>query len=371
MSLRKSPQPSSQRLAANRTNAKHSTGPRSQQAKQKTRLNALQHGLYAENDPAVLTALGEDPNEYDALKRDLLTSYGPGDSLWYHQVEDLAKLYWRRRRLERAQGIFIRRALLDIERRERWRRAALVAATYEVTEHDIPDIQPPPSGDTLIRLRKLLSSLEIMQYQIPRGTFRPRYYAAVEMLSGGKLQTRARRIVHLLRLFADPVYIRDREETDEEYKAILEKDFGPMEAAGEEQRAELLKLIGEEMEVVKREMVWAEEIHAEEVEVERASLLIPMGEGWEVLLRQQEKLDRAIDRKVKLLLQMRKEWAREERKAEPAPEPDPSTEPEWDELQEEATTEAEEQRDDVTPAQNGVAPAEARAHADGFPLSRE
>ena len=45
--------------------------------------------------------------------------------------------------------------------------------------------------------------------------------------------------------------------------------------------------------------------------IARDSCLAPEGKTWEMLLRQEATLDRAIDRKVRILLTMRKEHARE------------------------------------------------------------
>jgi hypothetical protein len=67
-------------LAAARKNAQRSTGPRSPAAKQNSKLNALKHGERArpENHRQVMLALGENPEEFDNLKQELMTSFGPG-----------------------------------------------------------------------------------------------------------------------------------------------------------------------------------------------------------------------------------------------------------------------------------------------------
>ena len=106
MSLRKSPQLTPELLAAARQNAQHSTGPRSPAAKQNSKLNALKHGAYVsdENQRQAMLALGEDPEQFQTLKQELMSAFGPGDALWEKQIEDLAWLYWRRERLERAQA---------------------------------------------------------------------------------------------------------------------------------------------------------------------------------------------------------------------------------------------------------------------------
>jgi hypothetical protein len=119
MSLLKSTCLTSRRLDAARHNSQRSTGPRSEAGKQRMKMNALKHGCDAapENDAAVMRALGEDPERYAALQRELATTYGPGDALWDHQIADLAKLYWRRNRLERMETGLMRRALQAVEER--------------------------------------------------------------------------------------------------------------------------------------------------------------------------------------------------------------------------------------------------------------
>ena len=116
MSLRKSTCLTPQRLDAARRNSERSTGPRSEAGKQHIRMNAVKHGCDAapENEAAVMRVLGEDPKQYAALQRELSTTYGPGDALWDRQLADLARLYWRRNRIERMQTGLMRRALLAV-----------------------------------------------------------------------------------------------------------------------------------------------------------------------------------------------------------------------------------------------------------------
>ena len=147
MSLRKSPGRTPELLAAARRNAQHSTGPRTPAAKQNTRLNALKHGQYAapENQHEVMLALGEDPNEFEFLKQELLTCYGPGDALWKKQIDDLARLYWRRSRLERARGGVMRRALQAVDDWQHRRRQEIAGATFDASQGEMLDRPLPES----------------------------------------------------------------------------------------------------------------------------------------------------------------------------------------------------------------------------------
>ena len=168
MPLRKSPQLTPQLLAAARHNAQHSTGPRSPAAKQNSKLNALKHGLRArpENHYQVMLALGEDPQEFENSKQELMTAFGPGDALWEQQVEDLAWLYWRHERLERAQAGLKRRALQAIEDWQHRRRQEMARVTFDASQDEMLDVDLPESTDRGVTLRKTLSFLELVREEI-------------------------------------------------------------------------------------------------------------------------------------------------------------------------------------------------------------
>jgi hypothetical protein len=96
-------------IEARRSNARHSTGPRTPEGKARSRMNALQHGGYATAaawSDAALKAAGEDPQQFHLLRSSLQQAQGPGNEpLWESQLDDLARLIWRRQRLERAWEI--------------------------------------------------------------------------------------------------------------------------------------------------------------------------------------------------------------------------------------------------------------------------
>jgi len=122
----KSPITARQR-AANHLSALESTGPRTTEGKSNSRFNALTHGLCARPFRAVMRDLGEDPEEFDRFHDGLIASAEPGNPLEAQLVEDLALLWWKKRRSERAQtGVQVReverlmvarqRELHDVER---------------------------------------------------------------------------------------------------------------------------------------------------------------------------------------------------------------------------------------------------------------
>jgi hypothetical protein len=87
------------RLAANRQNAQRSTGPRTQAGKAVTRLNALSHGLSAQ-DPVLP---GEQYEEYEALIGALARDLQPVGPLEHLCVVRIASLIWRLARIPRLE----------------------------------------------------------------------------------------------------------------------------------------------------------------------------------------------------------------------------------------------------------------------------
>jgi hypothetical protein len=310
MSLRKSPQLTPQLLAAARSNAQHSTGPRSPAAKQNSKLSALKHGAYVsdENQCQAMRALGEDPQEFENSKQQLKSAFGPGDALWQKQIEDLAWLYCRRERLERAQAGLRRRALQGIDDWQHHRQQEMARVTFPASQHGMFDVDLSESTDRGVTLRKMLSYLELLQEEVKQRTFRQRQYAVLEPLYRGMMGWRQGLMFNLLHRFSDPLYVAVRQEEDEEYRQFLCKQNPACEPPGEPEYQELLRLLEEEIASVREELAYAEKANEERAAIEREACLAAEGETWSMLLRQEAALDRSIDRKVRILLGLRKEY---------------------------------------------------------------
>ncbi len=95
---------------ANRDNAKKSTGPRSAEGKARVRLNAVKHGLRAEQVVVLGGPTAEDPAEFDSLLSGMLHDCKPAGALERVLVERLAVSYWRLRRAYRFEARAIERA---------------------------------------------------------------------------------------------------------------------------------------------------------------------------------------------------------------------------------------------------------------------
>src|SRR5215472_10317995 len=85
-------------IEANRLNALKSTGPRTDEGKQRSRCNAVRHGLTAET---VITDL-EDRQDYEAFEAAVVSCYEAESAVERELVLRLASVLWR---LRRAIGI--------------------------------------------------------------------------------------------------------------------------------------------------------------------------------------------------------------------------------------------------------------------------
>ncbi|MGA2078654.1 MAG: hypothetical protein ABSH52_34640 [Terriglobia bacterium] len=311
MSLRRATCLTPRRVDAARHNAQQSTGPRSEAGKERMRMNALKHGCdaAAENEAAVMRALGEDPERFAALKRELATAYGPGDALWDRQIEDLARLYWRRERIERMETGLMREALKEVEERRRGLARALADVTFEPSQCEAVALGLPKPTHPLVRLRMLISLWGVIREQVRRRVFTLAQQNQIESYYQGELGWRPRQIGHLLLLFINRAYFEQKQDQAELDKYVKESFGG--EAGVEARYQELERLLEEEIAAVEAE--FADEMKAQEEKdaIERDACLVPEDETANMVLRLEMTLDRAIDRKVRILLTMRKEYAKQ------------------------------------------------------------
>ena len=106
-------------IEANRFNARKSTGPRTEEGKQRSRQNALRHGLTAET---VITAL-ENTADYQAFEASIVSDYQSRSTTERELVSRLASLLWRLRRSTSIEtGLFQIQAELMRDRNNPQRR---------------------------------------------------------------------------------------------------------------------------------------------------------------------------------------------------------------------------------------------------------
>src|SRR5580700_10629326 len=90
-------------IEANRRNATKSTGPVTEEGKQRSRCNAVRHGLTAET---VIGAL-EDAEDYSAFEAAIISDYDAQSAVERELVLRLASALWRLRRATAVEtGLF-------------------------------------------------------------------------------------------------------------------------------------------------------------------------------------------------------------------------------------------------------------------------
>jgi hypothetical protein len=182
----------------------------------------------------------------------------------------------------------------------------MARVTFDATQHEMLDANLSGSTDRGVGLRRTLSFLEVVRDQIKQRTFRQRQYSELESLYQGVTGWRQALIFGLMHRFSDPLYL-DAQQAEGEELEFIRKTGLNCEPPGEPEYQELLRLFDEEIASVREEFEYAEKANEESAAIARETCLAPEGETWSMMLRQEGALDRSIDRKVRILMRLRKE----------------------------------------------------------------
>ncbi|MGB7592901.1 MAG: hypothetical protein WBO19_16820, partial [Terriglobia bacterium] len=186
------------------------------------------------------------------------------------------------------------------------RQQEMARVTFDASQHEMLDVSLSESTDRGVAPRKMLSFLELVREEVKQRTFRQRQYAVVEPLYRGMIGWRQGLIFGLLHRFSDPLFVPDEREHREYAELLRESGYQP---PGEPEYQELLRLLEEEIASVREEFAYAQKANEERAAIERDACLAPEGETWKTMLRQEAALDHSIDRKVRILLRLRKDAA--------------------------------------------------------------
>ena len=145
---------SSKQAEANRRNAVRSTGPKTAEGKQVSKMNALKHGLSA--DTVVIR--GEDKEEFEAMRQELVREFAPATTYAHLLVDRLAANLWRLRRVPVLEAAILEYECLGAEQED---------ARETVEQHSIPvldrlsDLEAPPdNSDDCISAQRQLARTE-------------------------------------------------------------------------------------------------------------------------------------------------------------------------------------------------------------------
>jgi len=162
MALRKSPVRTAALLAANRANAKKSTGPSTPHGKARVTLNPLQHGVYAVRLPDKLLRAGcrQDEARYRWFRKEIAATFGMGEGGDEEQAERMAAKLWCAAQDGASPG-----SKAGISFRF---RAMALASTLPIKDSDCGP--PAPDGaDVLVAAAPLLDTAAAGQGDAARG----------------------------------------------------------------------------------------------------------------------------------------------------------------------------------------------------------
>jgi hypothetical protein len=103
---------SQNQIEANRANARRSTGPKSNAGKQRSRANAVTHGLTAKD----IVVPGETPDQFEKLRKGLIDDFAPGTTIEFELIDHLAALLLRRRRPPVVEAALFKRLINPFEK---------------------------------------------------------------------------------------------------------------------------------------------------------------------------------------------------------------------------------------------------------------
>jgi hypothetical protein len=138
---------SAARIEANQANAQQSTGPRTEEGKARSALNAIKHGLTAAS--ALLPS--EDPAAYQRHLQDFEDEYQPQNASEQFLTRDLADTAWRLKRIP----------ILE---------AALLSACQELQPPDAPAPEDAPASPRMTspEIERMFRALSTHGYRLHR-----------------------------------------------------------------------------------------------------------------------------------------------------------------------------------------------------------
>lgn len=290
---------STRKRLANRRNALKSTGPRGAEGKRRSRMNALKHGLCESSFREAMVSLGENPEEFERLHRDLIFSLEPSNPLEAKLVEDLAKLWWKKGRAERAQsGVQVQ----EVERLQVERLRKLLEVNRQaMDEAECLEVGLRRVKDCAGKFEEALNFLDLMIAWAERRESDVDFKTALRALYGTKPTWRGTLILGLFQQVEEgeddePEDEAAEDEPEDEAPEATAPAEGPTDAAPPENgdagasedfswRAALLHLLLEERRDVLNEQEQFLREHVEISPATRYARLAPTDARWTWILR--------------------------------------------------------------------------------------
>ncbi|MGD0696447.1 MAG: hypothetical protein ABSB82_16620 [Terriglobia bacterium] len=284
--------------AANRRNARKSTGPRTAAGKRRACVNRYKHGYYAAPDKKAreeMFRLGEDPDLLQQFELKLTRSWRPADDMQAMLVGDLARLYYDKAMMRKV----VRATRLSDQREQETAIERVdLALSHEdaISAADLRELGyrgMPPCQAAYDESRRLLDDLFTRNAA--------RHWSGdqsetFKLLYGERPHGVGRMIIDLFRLLAEHPERADAPLDDPAHNLT-----GTL-------RLQLATCIEKERLAVMFEERHYQAQKAEEAVGEFGSAWLPGGDNWGKMQMQDARLDRMIDGKVKLLIRLKRLW---------------------------------------------------------------
>jgi hypothetical protein len=261
-------------------------GPRTPEGKQRSKHNALKHGIFSKT----VLWKEESQSEFDSLLNELLNDLQPEGGLEELLVEKLATLAWRHRRLLLAESAEIRKNMefVESDQRDLEREEAQEIARLALREGSRGLIQKIHNPDLFERCQELLSRL---RKQVERDGFNPKPDKEI-----------------LRQIYGERRLNRLHENLYDSYENWLATSELPEEvrlrigsASPENCRIRILRIIDEEILRLRRVQEAHTSVRTARTQLEIVSRNVPDGPGLDRLLRYEASLERSFDRTLSQL----------------------------------------------------------------------
>ena len=262
-------------------------GPRTAEGKRRSCQNAHKHGLYTDESflEGAALELGEDPRQFQRLLKGLIEARRPVGALELAVIEDIALLLLKKARLDKAE-LAVQVSNLhqhDLERRKQMIQVGHAnsdAEEYEVREHGLRrGLSSPGQYEQVLNLLgSLMAMIDFNEFDRMKETMRT-LYGTEHTLRGAEMDT-----------------LRDKlSRTKPEGES-----FQPAKKA-------MMRLVAEECAAVEREYELFLQEHVTNTRAARVAATAPSHAQWAAIIRQQNSLNRQLEHKIRLLMELQRE----------------------------------------------------------------
>ena len=266
---------------------RRSGGPRTAEGKRRSCQNAHKHGLYTDESflEGAALELGEDPRQFQRLLKGLIEARRPVGALELAVMEDIALLLLKKGRVDKAE-LAVQVSNLhqhDLDRRKQMIQVGhnnSEASEWDVREHGLRRAigSPGQYEQVLTLLGGLLGMVDFNEFDRMKEAMRT-LYGTEHTLRGAEMDT----------LRAQLCRTKPEDES-----------FQPLKKA-------LLRLVAAEGGAVEREYEIFLQEHVTNTRSARVAATAPSHAQWAAIIRQQNSLNRQLEHKIRLLMELQRE----------------------------------------------------------------